>query len=57
MWKPEHRLAADRSGRRQDKCARRCARASEGMPIGERPPVGVGATKMRLGLPARAAFY
>ena len=25
-------LAADRSGRRQDKCARRCARASEGMP-------------------------
>jgi hypothetical protein len=25
--------------------------------IGERPPVGVGATKMRLGLPARAAFY
>jgi hypothetical protein len=24
---------------------------------GERPPGGVGATKMRLGLPARAAFY
>jgi hypothetical protein len=25
--------------------------------VGERLTVGVGATKMRLGLPARAAFY
>jgi hypothetical protein len=25
--------------------------------VGERLPVGLGATKMRLGLPAQAAFY
>jgi hypothetical protein len=36
-------------------------RASSGLileiDVGERLTVGVGATKMRLGLPARAAFY
>jgi hypothetical protein len=38
---------------------RRCASARLVLEIdvGERLPVGVGATKMRLGLPARAAFY